>query len=675
MKKRGLALLLAVAMIAALCVVTASADDTVEVSNWYDLNNAIQNANGKTIVLTNDITVNSTISIYGGSSQNVLTINLNGHKLSAGEIAVSGGSLAIDGNTANSKVVGNITVNSNGSLTIDGGIANLEVVGNITVNSGTLTIDGGTYQPGNIAGRHNNGYWYQYEICSGIRANGKSQVTIENATIQNEKGIGLYLNTSGEVEITNCTIEGQTGVYLRTGEEVTIENTTIHAGASDGTAGDLTGRGEENATDIVNTGNGITIDTPTNYKGSTSLDLNNVTVTSTTEYAIKQSSPSADARYSIAITGGKYIGKFNFGAIAVVNAGNTIKNYTATIKGGEFSSIPDKDLFTIGDGLKWNRKNGLYVPGEDEEVVEVSHPDKTDVDNLGANKSMAIRVERGAVVTFNSEAVADLAKKIPDGGWHLQIGLCMGVASDGPWKNYTPNEKGTEAAESQATALNGKVKNYFTLRACIDSDNTWETDLYAEKSAVGTATVDLYLSACEIGEPADGYTYQVYYIPDGAKTKDDLVLMESTVANGYLSIPMEHFSSYVIIEVKNGNDAAVSTASTSGGTLSEIYKLDPKSTTTNGQTAVTIALDGAASKFKFVRIDGYLVSSANISIANGELTIAAAALAGLKDGSHRIDVIFTDGKAVGTLVIDSTAESPSVVTDPPAANPSTGAEV
>jgi hypothetical protein len=136
---------------------------------------------------------------------------------------------------------------------------------------------------------------------------------------------------------------------------------------------------------------------------------------------------------------------------------------------------------------------------------------------------------------------------------------------------------------------------------------------------------------------------------------------------------MEHFSSYVIIEVKNGNDAAVSTASTSGGTLSEIYKLDPKSTTTNGQTAVTIALDGAASKFKFVRIDGYLVSSANISIANGELTIASAALAGLKDGSHRIDVIFTDGKAVGTLVIDSTAASSVVVTDTPVANPSTGA--
>jgi hypothetical protein len=148
------------------------------------------------------------------------------------------------------------------------------------------------------------------------------------------------------------------------------------------------------------------------------------------------------------------------------------------------------------------------------------------------------------------------------------------------------------------------------------------------------------------------------------------------VANGYLSIPMTHFSNYVIIEVEKEEEAAaVNTTSTSsgGGTLSEIYKLDPKSTTTNGQTAVTIALDGAASKFKFVRIDGYLVSSANISIANGELTIAAAALAGLKDGSHRIDVIFTDGKAVGTLVIDSTAASPSVVTDPPAANPSTGA--
>jgi hypothetical protein len=114
-----------------------------------------------------------------------------------------------------------------------------------------------------------------------------------------------------------------------------------------------------------------------------------------------------------------------------------------------------------------------------------------------------------------------------------------------------------------------------------------------------------------------------------------------------------------------------STGSSGGETLSVIYKLEPNPVAVDGESTVAVTTDGPEAKFKFIRIDGYLVDSADVAMSGDELTIAAAALTSLKDGDHRIDAVFTDGKAVGTLTLARTAAP--VVSDAPVSNPSTGA--
>jgi hypothetical protein len=288
------------------------------------------------------------------------------------------------------------------------------------------------------------------------------------------------------------------------------------------------------------------------------------------------------------------------------------------------------------------------------EIAKANDDDKTKT----AQTSMSIKADTkdtDVTVTFNSTAVAALSSALSS------VASTTGktVTSVSLDVTTTDTKDATAEVQTAAASIKSEVKTYFSAEifAKVQGENNTKHQLFSDGATGATATVDLTMDA-----PADGKVYKVYYIAKGQAP----VLQTSSYKNGVLSVTLEHFSDYAIVEVDKPTYSG-------GGTLSEIYKLDPKSTTTNGKSAVTVALDGAAASFKFVRIDGYLVESANVTVNDKELTIAAAAFAGLKDGDHRIDVIFTDGKAVGTLVIDSTAASSVVVTDTPVANPSTGA--
>ena len=154
----------------------------VEDEQFTSLQAAIDAADGKTVVVLDNITLTETVTVAAGTT---VTLDLNGKTISAGD-------------TFAAKAIRNdgvLTINGNGG-TIDISASTTESI-QVVDNYGTLTINGGTYK-----GATSN---YSYAI----RANDANSVTnIVDATITTHFGAiginkGVTTITDGKFEVTS----------------------------------------------------------------------------------------------------------------------------------------------------------------------------------------------------------------------------------------------------------------------------------------------------------------------------------------------------------------------------------------------------------------------------------------------------------------------------------------
>lgn len=233
--KRVLSIVLAVAMIVGLFPIAAFAEDGVEkVATAEELSTALSEDSITTIVLAQDINVDSQLTVKGSHvldlGSHTLTSQVNQHAIlvkSSANLTVQNGTLVLDTETSdiaaiNSESASTVTLAANATINSDkAGIlcgndkskvdskATLNVYGKIACNDvgvwsyggqNTITIDGATID---------SCYFGVYQNGSA----GGSTITIKNSTIsdtydtQTETGCGVYIANSNDKPVQTLIIE------------------------------------------------------------------------------------------------------------------------------------------------------------------------------------------------------------------------------------------------------------------------------------------------------------------------------------------------------------------------------------------------------------------------------------------------------------------------------------
>ena len=202
---------------------------TVDGTPYQDLATAVQNADGKTIVLTDNVELPSTLNISTNIS---FTIDLKGHKITGPS-------------------TGYAIHNANGTLTIQdtgaekGSITCVATSASCIANdaNATMTVDGVTIvNPGVNAG-----------IINRSNANG---LTVKDSVITVNKGIGIQNDGKATIQGTTINLKPNTKGVVNAGE-ATIKDTKI--------AGPVIGSsvGIDGSTDSINTNAKTTVENVT----------------------------------------------------------------------------------------------------------------------------------------------------------------------------------------------------------------------------------------------------------------------------------------------------------------------------------------------------------------------------------------------------------------------------
>ena len=198
-----------------------------------DSGNIATYADGDNYKLTaGDYELNSDLALGTGSLsiEGAVTINYNGHKITASGVTVpAGASLTLSGNGGI-----NCAITSSGTLTINGGVYDTSESygGPLNINGGTINVKGGSF----IAGGASAAYFmgdvtatitdgtFTSSGDNGIEAEGNINMTISGGTFTGGKtGISLSNNASlklsgGTFTYTNTT-EGHGAIAIFSGEE------------------------------------------------------------------------------------------------------------------------------------------------------------------------------------------------------------------------------------------------------------------------------------------------------------------------------------------------------------------------------------------------------------------------------------------------------------------------
>ena len=202
---------------------------TIDGTPYQDLATAVQNASGKTIVLTDNVELPSTLNISTNIS---FTIDLKGHKITGPS-------------------TGYAIHNANGTLTIQdtgaekGSITCVATSASCIANdaNATMTVDGVTIvNPGVNAG-----------IINRSNANG---LTVKDSVITVNKGIGIQNDGKATIQGTTINLKPNTKGVVNAGE-ATIKDTKI--------AGPVIGSsvGIDGSTDSINTNAKTTVENVT----------------------------------------------------------------------------------------------------------------------------------------------------------------------------------------------------------------------------------------------------------------------------------------------------------------------------------------------------------------------------------------------------------------------------
>lgn len=310
MKKKLIALSLALLMVFSLLPVMAFADDAE-----LDLGGAVDGV----LTLDANVKVSSMLSITED-----LTLVLNGHTVTGcGKTfeIINAAKLTVDGSVANSKM-------ENVRFT----------VGKSPNNNGSLELNGGEYSIKNNTVIHVNG---DCKECN---------VTINNAKVTSVGDNGIQLNGGGTFVINNSEITGATAIYMKAGS-LTVKGSNTKITANGEYAAAIVGHDGSNAT-----GDAIVLDSTTGYKGDIKLDIQAGTVTSANGSAIHEALVGAGTTMtaSIMISGGTFKGAEDKNVIEtseqfkLAKVEGTVK---AEITGGEFTDASADDYLAKGYAL------------------------------------------------------------------------------------------------------------------------------------------------------------------------------------------------------------------------------------------------------------------------------------------------------------------------------------
>lgn len=379
--------------------------------------NAVK-ANGGYITLTENITLNEQISLMDTESTTAKAVYLNlGGKTLTNNIGTADGSFiyvegynltvtngtismgAVQGQTAgtysnifqvegtrsNADTTLNLLSTTEYPLTVTNscGASNVLIVG----EKATLNTNAILTSTGDASSKYAVIQGYGDEAGKGVMA-----VNVTGGTIENEKGLAMYIPNTGTYNISNAKIKGTTAVYIKCGI-LNISGTTTLESTLTGyvpfTNYNYDGMWNE-------TGNALIIDS-CGYVGATSNNFN-VTVSTGVTFTITDVAKQA---------GAKGIGNYsrNFVDYSVTPSKVRNEGFSVSLTGVEEENV-NKGAFTIYDKLEGNNFVSLNLNDTDKSCT--LYVNNGDTNELGIYKGTYTITNGNVQVTWGNTDLTSL---------------------------------------------------------------------------------------------------------------------------------------------------------------------------------------------------------------------------------------------------------------------------
>lgn len=430
---------------------------SVDGTPYSSLQTAIDNADGKTVMLLDNVNESITIA----SSQTV-TLNLNGFNLT---------------NTA-----GKHTITNAGTLTVEGNgtVDNVSHGKGALVNTGIVTLNGGTFtrsqEKGTAAGANGNS-WYVVDNHGTITVN--NGVTITNTSgfsslIRNGNPAGtlnvfggvfsndfivLKNDDNGTITMTGGTVSttGAGGSALQNWGQATVSGGTLNAVDSAVAVYALTWD-DAYTSDLTITGS-ATLNGDVKVMRDDYETSNNPTVV--VAGGMVDGNIIADLQADVSVTGGTVTGSVTATASAV----------SLDISGGSFAQAPNTDY--IVDGQAAAGVDGTYYVGTPEAIQEKANTATTSVEVLTGD--MELNLPNGVKVTNAGDG-----KVIVNGST---------VEKDGTIVTHVHSAVKVEAKEATATEA-GNIE-YWYCEGCgkYFSDEALTKEISKDATIIPAKTV------------------------------------------------------------------------------------------------------------------------------------------------------------------------------------------
>lgn len=611
-------------------------------------------ANGDTITLLKDVALGDNHLIIGsvGSEQKVLTLDLNGHSISATNlvIRVQNANLTVTGPGKiyeTSPYYGAILIKGSDNaenkdytvVTVGAGVE-LEGWSPIFVDQYkecaygvAVNVDGAKLTgKRDTSGDMGNAIYVNGTIKD---QNNAPKLVLNNVT-QTTEGTGMYLAGYTDTTITGGSITGgNTGIEIRAGE-LTVNGATV-------------------------VGNGVPTKVTPNDNGSTTNGAGIAVAQHTTKLPIKVTINSGDIsgysalyqsnpqnnddesveKVSVAVNGG------TFKAINGGTCGVYSENNCVAVTGGTFSSNPsayvaDKSLevskdtagqYTVSKKTNAAETSEVKLPAARTEGTTEAKIDKGDIDT---GKDLTVSSEV-ASVTINQKGVEAI-------GNNSDLTLTVKTVdqpNDANKAAYDEAIKGNDTASAIVVDIKLSAGSGNAFTQAVEGAYALVTVKYdasgkADKLKVFYLNGSVKQELTKVNDAANGAVNTFSY--------DD--------TNKEITMKLPHFSQYLI----------TTTATTSGGNTSggnSVIKTGAGSSAASGTHTVTTDLTpGSITK---VTVDGKVVNAKYYTVSGSNVTFTAEFLKTLKNGSHTVTVENATKIAKGVFTVNNptTAQSPT----------------
>lgn len=622
-------------------VANEPANITINGGAFTDLASAVKYAaDGAKITLAEDVALDKGLNIGSvGSEQKVLTLDLNGHSISAARsvIGVQNAKLTVTGPGKiyeTSPYYGAILINGSDNaenkdytvVTVGAGVE-LEGWSPIFVNQykgcayGVVVNVDGAKLTGktDTSGDRGSAIYVNGTIKD---QNNAPKLVLNNVT-QTTEGTGMYLAGYANTTITGGSITGgNTGIEIRAGE-LTVNGATV---VGNGVPTGVTPNGNGSTTD----GAGIAVAQHTT-KLPIKVTINSGDISGFS--ALYQSNPEKNddasvKKVSVAVNGG------TFKAINGGTCGVYSENNCVAVSGGTFSSNPsayvaDKSLevskdtagqYTVSKKTNATETSEVKLPAAGTEGTTKAKIDKGDIDT---GKDLTVSSEV-ASVTINQKGVEAI-------GNNSDLTLTVKTVdqpNDANKAAYDEAIKGNDTASAIVVDIKLSAGSGNAFTQAVEGAYALVTVKYdasgkADKLKVFYLNGSVKQELTKVNDAANGEVNTFSY--------DD--------TNKEITMKLPHFSQYLI----------TTTATTSGG--NSVIKTGAGSSAASGTHTVTTDLTpGSITK---VTVDGKVVDAKYYTVSGSNVTFTAEFLKTLKNGSHTVTVENATKIAKGVFTVNN----------------------